>query len=253
MKSGFEERLEKLCGADGLKAAKQLLKQNRICGAWHDEKGNLCGAFRGQYGIVSCSVEPGDNAVSECSACTELHGFNCCSHAVALMMYSGRFHRGDVVESAPNYYRGLRREPLSALLALGKDQVKAELFLDSLHVPPHVPSKWEHAIIKVKIRCEGREYLGNLNNLRQIYFEKYLSATVRWEGFSLQDRQIIRFLALNGEADNSNITMPAELTAEFFHCLIGFNRFLRDGRPVIVRRESGEPVLLLNGRKCFPG
>lgn len=253
MKSGFEERLEKLGGAEGLKGAKLLLKQNCLYGAWHDENGRLHGVFRRKDGMVTCVVEPGENAVSECSGCSDLHGFSCCSHALALLMYSGRFNRGEPAEPAPNYYRGLRREPLSSLLALGKGQVNAELFLDSLHVPPHVPSKWEHSIIKVKIRCAGREYLGNLNNLRQIYFEKYLSSTVRWEGFSLQDRQIIRFLALNGEADNSNITLPAELTAEFFHCLIGFNRFMRDNRPVTVRRESGEAVLLVNGRKCFPG
>jgi hypothetical protein len=130
------------------------------------------------------------------------------------MMYSGRFHRPEMTEDTPFYSRALRRDPISSLMNLGNGENRAELYLDSLHEPPHIPSKWEHAILKCKIRCQGREYLGNLNNLRQIFFEKYLSATVRWEGFSLQDRQIIRFLALNGEAENSNIVLPAELAAE---------------------------------------
>ena len=252
MKSNFEERLEKLCGADGLKAAKQLLKQNALCGAWHDESGNIRGVFKHSHGRCTCKVTPGENAVSECSFCKDTT-FPCCSHAVALMMYSGRFHRPEISEDTPFYSRGLRRDPISSLMDINSKGNCAELFLDSLHEPPHVPSKWEHAILKCKIRCQGREYLGNLNNLRQIFFEKYLSATVRWEGFSLQDRQIIRFLALNGEAENSNIVLPAELAAELFHCLIGFDRFMRDNRPVIVRRENAEPVLLVNGNKCFPG
>lgn len=252
MKSNFEERLEKLCGAEGLKAAKQLLKQNCLCGAWHDEAGNIHGVFRQECGRTECMVVPGDDAVSECSRC-ENTSFPCCSHAVALMMYSGRFHRPEITEEAPFYSRGLRRDPISSLMDLSGKENTAELFIDSLHEPPHLPSRWEQAAFKCKIRCQGREYLGNLNNLRQIFFEKFLSATVRWEGFSLQDRQIIRFLALNGEAENSNIVLPAELAAELFHCLIGFNRFMRDNRAVIFRRENAEPVLLVNGSKCFPG
>ena len=72
MKSNFEERLEALCGAEGLKAAKQLLKQNLLCGAWHDEAGHIHGVFKEEKGRVSCRVEPGINALSECSFCRDL-------------------------------------------------------------------------------------------------------------------------------------------------------------------------------------
>ena len=253
MKSNFEERLEALCGAEGLKAAKQLLKQNLLCGAWHDEAGHIHGVFREEKGRVSCRVEPGINAVSECSSCRDLKGFACCAHGVALMMYSGRFHRPEITEPESQYRGGLRRDPLPALLNLNSKGTAAELFIDSLHVPPHVPSKWGSAILRCKIKCNGREYMGNLTNLRQLYFEKFLSAVVRWENLPPHDRQLIHFLALNGEAENSNILLPGELAAEFFHSLIGFDRFIRDNRPVIIRSEKGEPVLLVKGNTCFPG
>ena len=253
MKSNFEERMEQLCGAEGFKAAKQLLKQDLLCGVWHDEAGHLHGVFRENTGRVTCHVIPGLDAVSECSACRDLKGFKCCPHAVALLMYTGRFHRPPLPEPEAHYCRGLRRDPMSALLNINPSGDRAELYIDSLHVPPHVPSKWDNALFRCKIRCNGREYMGNLTNIRQIYFEKYLSSMVKWEGFSPQDRQLIRFLALNGEAENSNILLPGELAAEFLHSLIGFDRFIRDNRPVIVRRETGEPVLLVRGNKCFPG
>ena len=75
MKSNFEERLEQLCGAEGLKAAKQLLKQNALCGAWHDESGNIHGVFKQTNGRCSCKVTPGENAVSECSFCKDTSHF----------------------------------------------------------------------------------------------------------------------------------------------------------------------------------
>jgi len=253
MKSNFEERLEALCGADGLKGAKQLLKQNLLCGAWHDEAGHIHGVFKEDSGRVHCRVEPGEKAVSECSKCRDLQNFNCCSHGVALMMYSGRFHRPEISDPETQYHSGLRRAPLPSLINIAGRGNSAELFIDCLHLPPHVPTKWENTVFKCKIRCNGREYLGNLTNLRQLYFEKFLSATVRWENFSPQDKQLIHFLALNGEAENSNVLLPAEMAAELLHSLVGFDRFVRDNRPVIVRRETGEPVLLVNGNKCFPG
>ena len=254
MKSGFEEKLEAFCGEAELKAAKQLLKRNCLTGAWHDEAGRLHGVFLEERGAVECTVIPGEHAVSECSECRELHGFGCCRHGAALLMYSGRFHRGDCTETPPSYYGGLRRDPLPALKVLAaKKGTAAELWLDSFQASPHVPSRWENALFRGKIRCGGREYLGNLTNLRQIYFDKYLSSTVVWENFSLQDRQIIAFLALNASAEGGALSLPAELVAEFFHSLIGYDRFTRNGHPVIVRREPGEPVLLVNRRKCFPG
>ena len=120
MKSNFEERLEQLCGAEGLKNAKQLLKQNCLCGAWHDEAGALHGIFKHDKGEIRCRVTPGDHAVSECTNCRDLHGFDCCSHAVALLMYSGRFHRPEISEEPPFYSRGLRRAPMPALLEIGR-------------------------------------------------------------------------------------------------------------------------------------
>ncbi|MBR2873203.1 MAG: hypothetical protein IKB99_06880, partial [Lentisphaeria bacterium] len=134
MKSNFEERLEALCGADGLKGAKQLLKQNLLCGAWHDEAGHIHGVFKEDSGRVHCRVEPGEKAVSECSKCRDLQNFNCCSHGVALMMYSGRFHRPEISDPETQYHSGLRRAPLPSLINIAGRGNCAELFIDCLHL-----------------------------------------------------------------------------------------------------------------------
>ncbi|UKI30440.1 MAG: hypothetical protein L6W00_21145 [Lentisphaeria bacterium] len=99
-------------------------------------------------------------------------------------------------------------------------------------------------MLAVKLRTADREYLGNLNNLRQLYFDKSLTVTLKLDHFSLHDQQIIRFLAINGEAENSQILLNAELTAEFFHCLINFPRFIREGKRLQIRGDAAEAVLL---------
>ena len=110
---------------------------------------------------------------------------------------------------------------------------------------PHVPSKWEHSVLSVKLyNSSGREYLGSQSNLRQLYFEKMLAVSLRIESFSLQEQQIIRFLAINGEPNGSTVHLDAEQTAEFFHCLIGFENFSRDGRKLIIHGQYAYPVML---------
>ena len=102
--------------------------------------------------------------------------------------------------------------------------------------------------------CEaGRECSGNLNNLRKLYFDKSLSVVVRYEDFSLQEQQIIRFLALYGTADGAGVALDSELTAELFHSLVGFPRFFRDGKALAIRSERAEPALLENAGKLYPG
>ena len=117
----------------------------------------------------------------------------------------------------------------------------AQLRLNVAENNLHAPSKYENLLLNVKLITPQREYTGNLTNLRQLYFEKSLSVVVKFENFPLHDQQIIRFLALNGEAVNSNISLSAELTAELFHALPGFTRFFRNNTRIIVRPERATP------------
>ena len=224
-------------------------------GAWRNRSGRLCGRFLTNGGMIDIEVETGDSPRGFCSCGKTEYPF--CEHAVALVMYAGRFAQvlnkpvpGDEI---PSYYGGLRQESFARLAEKLRAPQNAAVMLEVRSALPHVPSKWENVSINVRLRNSEREYLGNLNNLRKLYFDKVLSAVLKFEHFSLQDQQIIRFLAVNGEADNSLISLTAELSAEFFHSLIGHGRFFRDGHRLTVRGEHAEAVIIRNGNKILPG
>ncbi len=248
MKKSFEERLLESSGPAELKAAKSLLKGNKLLGAWRDRSGRLCGCVQLTGGLTDTRVKTGETPSAVCD-CGQAEPDKLCEHAVALILYAGRFPQiiGDTAgEEAPAYYGGLKRESLPTLVERAK-KPQAELFIDAVSAFPHVPSKWENAALAVKLRGAGRDYIGNLNNLRQLYFDKALTVTLKLDHFSLQEQQIIRFLAINGEAENSQILLNSEMTAEFFLCLIGFQRFTREKRKLHVRGDFAEAVLLVSG------
>src|SRR5574344_716580 len=206
MTKSFEDRLLAFSGADALKAGKQLLKQDRLLGAWRDREGRLCGCFKlPGSGRVETRVKTGEKPEAVCT-CGGAAG-NLCEHAVALIFYGGRFNPSflkPVREEAAKYYGGLKQQSLQELVEHSHRPL-ATLTIEAQSAFPHVPSKWENAALAVKMRTAEREYLGNLNNLRQLYFDKSLTVTLKYEHFSLQEQQIIRFLAINGEAENSQI------------------------------------------------
>lgn len=249
MKKSFEERLQEISGASELKAAKGLLKTDRLSGVWRDREGLLCGRFHLTEGPVDTRVRTGENPAGSCT-CGHAAPGKLCEHAIALILHCGRFNPAGKLsfeEEAPAYYGGLKQENLPMLAARAKPP-QAELSIDAVSAFPHVPSKWENAVLSVRLKGIGRDYSGNLNNLRQLYFDKSLAVTLRFDHFSLHEQQIIRFLAIHGEADHSQILLNSEMTAEFFHCLIGFPRFTRKGRPLHVRGDFAEAVLLVSGR-----
>ncbi|MBQ9088444.1 MAG: DEAD/DEAH box helicase [Lentisphaeria bacterium] len=249
--AAFEERLNMLAGADAVKTAKQLLKGKRLYGAWYERSGRLCAMFRdldNQH--VECSIDLLKVEDCRCSRCGR---GQLCAHGAALVMYAGKFRVFDApAESDPNYYGGLKKQDLTQLAGRGMN-CTAKLFINVASAAPHAPSKWENMILQVRLKTANREYTGNQSNLRQLYFDKSLSVVLKFDDFSLHEQQLIRFLALNGEADNSNITLNAEQTAEFFHALPGFPRFLRDGRHITVHPDRAEPVLIESKGKVLPG
>ncbi|MBE6399298.1 MAG: DEAD/DEAH box helicase [Lentisphaerae bacterium] len=249
--ASFEERLLAISGAEELKHAKALLKQHALAGAWRDADGNVCGFFRESSGITAeVSVTTGTAAVSHCTLCPD---GKVCAHGVALLMYGGRFHAFDRTEEAPpEYSKALLRQDLYTLAGRGMVNT-AQLRITAADDFLHAPSKYESLLLSVKLITPQREYTGNLANLRQLYFEKTLSVVVKFDNFPLHDQQIIRFLALNGEAVNSNISLNAELTSELFHALPGFTRFFHSGKRIIIRPERATPILVETGSKLLPG
>ncbi len=243
MAESFESRLIRTAGEDNFKKGKQLLKSEALVCAFRNAKGKLDAVFREKKGeIVSVEVNSADDrAECDCGG----SGENLCEHAVATILHFSRFNPPKSgVEEEPAQYRGLKYEAFTDLAEQSVAAPDAELVMYAESAFPHVPSKFESALLRVKLVVGSKEYIGNLNNLRQLHFGKTLTTSLKISQFSQQDRQIIRFLSINAEPDGSKLTLDAEQTAEFFHCLPGFDNFFKDGKKVIVHRKNAEPVLL---------
>ncbi len=239
----FEERLLDMSGADKLKAAKQLLKHDGIKCVYRSGVNTISGEARTGAGRFSLVLHPGEEPECSCSCGDSTTPL--CEHAVALIMYYARFSTPWVPEVEElSTYAGLKYEPLSKLGSKDKHTCKSYLTIEANSAFPHVPSKWENANFSVKLHTKDRDYLGNVSNLRQLYFEKTLTVTVKLSDFSLQDQQIIRFLAINGEPEGANILLNSEEAADFFHSLVGFERFTRNGKLLYIRGETAEAVML---------
>jgi superfamily II DNA or RNA helicase len=185
-------------------------------------------------------------AAESICTCAE-KGPGMCSHAAAALQHYKSFSHGEPPPGgpdAPPKFAGLKYEGFQELFAKVISSSKAELHINAESEFPHVPSKWERAALSVTLKAGTREYIGNLNNLRQLHFGKSMAAALQAANFSLQERQIIRYLAINAEADNSKLTLDAEQTAEFFHCLAGFPNFYKKGERIVVHKEKAEPVIL---------
>ncbi|MEI3004260.1 MAG: hypothetical protein V8T87_06505 [Victivallales bacterium] len=153
------------------------------------------------------------------------------------------------VKDTPAQYAGLKFSGMPELLKQVLAPQKAAVIIRAESDFPHVPSKWERTLFSVALKMNGRDYIGNLNNLRQLHFGKNLAASLQLDAFPLQDRQIIRFLAINAQQDGTKLSLDAEQTAEFFHCLVGFQNFTRLNEKVVIHRELAEPVIMVERLK----
>ena len=179
--------------------------------------------------------------------CECKNGKDRCVHKLALALHNIKYSQSKVSKKrspkAPSY-SGLKEESLEQLSDLLSVEYDAKVNLYMQNRAPHAPSKWEKIDLLVKIIYRGKEYSGNIGNLRQLNFGKGIGCGVDILEFHPQDRQIIRFLAINSESDGKNVTVEAEAVAEFFHCLSGFDRCFFDGVPIFVHRDTADAVLL---------
>lgn len=249
MAESFEAGLMKAGSKENFKKAKHILHHG----------GLLC-CMEFVPGVLRAVCRDGDGTIHRCEVtgfprgpwhgtCSCADSGTICCHGVAAALYHAKYtikyKEKEVVEDAPTQYAGLRFAALPELIGRMLETPTAFLYLDAKTEFPHLPSKWERVPLSVTLRTAKREYIGNLNNLRHLYFEKSLVASLALREFPLQDQQIIRFLAINAMQDGQDLTLDAEQCAEFFHCLPGFQRFTRFGEPVAIHRDSAEPLLLV--------
>ena len=252
MGESFEAGLVKYSSKEIFKKAKQLLHGGELL-CCHESAGKtLRAVFRDPKGSVtrtSVTGFPGGPYSVECSACGNQSG-SLCPHGVAAALYHAKYtikSRGgaEILPDAPAQYAGLKFSGLPELLSPVLVPQTGHLAITVESEFPHMPSKWERILFNVHLTMSGRQYLGNLNNLRQLHFGKNLAASLKLEAFSMQERQIIRFLAINAQQDGSRLSLDAEQTAEFFHCLIGFQNFTRCGEKVVIHRSLAEPAVMV--------
>ena len=155
-------------------------------GAYRDAGGRLHAVFEEKSGErIHVTLHQTEKPQAECDcAAANSPQTRCelCEHALALWMYSVLFRipeRSAEVDGESASYTGLKNAGLDALSKDCAPGVGAELVMQAESAFPHVPSKWENAVLSVRLRAGKREYLGNLNNLRQLFFDKTLAVTLK--------------------------------------------------------------------------
>ena len=250
MAESFEARLMAASSKENFKKAKHLLHHGGLLCCMESAPGVLRAVCRDPDGMIHRS---------------ELHGFpkgpfsgtcSCgakdvkiCCHAMASALYHAKYtikyKEQETAADPPARYAGLRFAGLDELMERMLQPNTAYVTIHAKSEFPHLPSKWERVPLTVTLKTDKRDYLGNLNNLRHLYFEKTLAVSLHLSAFSLQDQQIIRFLALHAVQDDGDLTLDSEQCADFFHCLAGFPRFTRLGEAVVVHSNTAEPLLLV--------
>lgn len=255
MAQSFETKLAEASSPETLKAAKQLLKSSRLACAYLDQDGLVQSVFQESSIYARTAVRLGSPPQAQCTCKSAPGKDKLCAHAVASIMHVSRFRSNEPppIADGTARYAGMKEESLESLSERANPKPEAQLFIQAETDFPHVPSKWENVQLSVKMHLGNRDYVGNLNNVRQLYFDKSLALSLKLSHFSLHDRQILHFLAVNAEPEGSRLALNSEATAEFFHSLIDFPRFSRDGRRLIIHRTPGEPALLVkrNGNEML--
>ncbi len=236
---------------DELRKAGQALKMNPVLYCYSDESGNVRGALRNSQNDLSRKLirvslsEMPDGAKSKCDLCDDTGSK--CLHSATLALHCLKFE-GIFSEKKEKIghitYSGLPPVSFRTVSSQAHEEnagTRLEVcFPQGL---PHFPTRWDKCVFGLKLFSPAREYLGNLSNLRQLHFKETIGANLRISQFSLQERQIIRYLALNVEADSNMLSMNSENLAEFFHCLSGFEAILSGEKTIHVNRAPAEPAI----------
>ena len=247
----LEKKLVSLSSSGTVRRAWKMLTPETLLCCYQNSNQRLNAVFNGNQNVIEkVSVSLTDHSDYHCSC--SAYDSKLCPHAVASLLHHTRFHNlsGNTHnEDKPAEYQALKLDSLSKVADMILPVPEAELIIKTYYKFPHAPSKWERFIFKVTLLCNKKEYVGNLGNLRQLHFGKSLAASIGISQFSLQDRQIIRFLAINAEPESRNLSLDSEQTSELYHCLIGRRNFTLNEQQINIRQETAEPVLLCEKRE----
>ncbi len=251
MSESFEAHLIAAASKEVFKKAKQIVRGGEVLCCHESSPGVLRAICRDSDGFISRAELrgfPNGPFTGTCSCNGDFHGF--CPHAMAAALYHAKYtikYTGEeILPDIPARYSGLRSSDLPHLLNELLEPHAASVEINAENEFPHVPGLWGRAEFTVTLRSGTKTYCATTNKLRQLYFEKKLAVALKLEDFPLQDRQIIRFLAVNSRQDAENVlSLDSEQCAEFFHCLAGFSKFTCLKKKIVVHSNPATPVLLL--------
>jgi superfamily II DNA or RNA helicase len=238
--------LDSVLDKDAQKKARELLKTGALLFCCLENDGSLSSVFReSAKSVFNVKVDlKGEKTVSRCNCAS---GAGLCTHAAAAIVHYFKYAqiplpKERTADKKP-VFAGLDQKGIDEFPIEGSGEVKARITLDLEAEMPHSPSRWASCIFEVNINFEKRSYKGSLANLRQIHFKEILGGSMRISHFPPQDRQIIRFLATNAEADGFKLSLSSEAAADFFHCLSGFGNFYCGKEKITVHKIPAIPVL----------
>ncbi len=251
------------CSEDTRKKAVQYLKGAPVAYCYFDGAGALRAALRnsqsdGKKRLLRISLA--ENEAGELAArCPDCPDANPCVHAAALAMHCARFESFfSERRSRQDFFTDSGLPPVDFLSVSKQASACSGGARLEIHFPsgvPHFPTRWDKCAIAVKLFSSVREYVGNMSNLKQLHFKDMIGANLRISQFSLQERQIIRFLALNLDSDGNILRANSESLSELFHCLPDFPAIFSGERVLHVNRMPAEPAIALNqapsGRQVF--
>ncbi len=248
MSKSLESRITDASSKDTFRKAKKIAQDADFLCSLHTSQNKQLFVFKDtKVNIHKCEV---DTRISKdfnytCTCRNEFDSL--CIHAATSILYLAKYAKNgnkDNILETKSTFSGLKdvipKDMAGDLLQVreGKVHISAETAF------PHVPSKWERVTLAVTLSLGKKTFKGNIANLRQLHFKKKIAASLSLDDFAQHERQIIRYLAINSEQDGTKISLDAEKTAEFFHCLITFPYFYRNEKRVIVHRETAEPILV---------
>lgn len=249
---------------DERRKASQFLKNSTVVYCYAEKSGAIVGAFRNLQAtlgkkIVKARLLPiaSGNISALCDICEKNTAIPCV-HSVALAMHCLKFESLFVERKERHErlsYSGLPPVSLDSVLERAREPESGTHL--EVHFPqglPHFPTIWNNCLFGVRLFSPAREYLGNIANIRQLHFREMIGVNLRISQFSLQEKQIIRYLAFHAAGEGNLLSMNSEALAEFFHCLAGFASIFSGEKTIHVNREFAEPGIafyMKGGRRMF--
>ncbi|MFA6290466.1 MAG: SNF2-related protein, partial [Victivallales bacterium] len=256
MSQNSANSLDSVLDKDIQKKAREFLRTGALLFCCLEDDGRLSAVFRESAKSVF-NVRVDLKTRETVSHCNCGFGPGICIHAAAAIVHYFTYShipspKERTADKKP-VFAGLDQKELDDLLSDGNEVFKARITLELEAEMPHSPSRWASCVFEVNMNYEKRSYKGSLTNLRQIHLKEILGGGMRISHFPPQDRQIIRFLSTNAEADGFKLQLSSEAAADFFHCLSGFENFYCGKEKITVHKFPAAPVLssLKSGDTCF--